>query len=52
MSEGLVDKIRKRTVQGDFLTCMPGARGEQKGVLGSLELELQVAVSYHVRARN
>lgn len=32
--------------------CMPGAHGDQKKVLGPLELELQVFVSHHVDAGN
>ena len=32
--------------------CMPGARGVQKRVLGTLELKLQAVVSCHVDAGN
>lgn len=37
---------------GMCITCVPGAFGGQKRVLGLLGLEFQMVVSYHVGARN
>lgn len=35
-----------------YTTCMPGTHRDQKGVLNSLELELQTVVSQHLVAEN